>query len=79
MKLLKKLQIKDREIVQNLALIGHLGLNMVISLLIFFFLFLWLDRKLQTGNILLVLGIIIGIFSGVYINFRYLKRFYDKK
>ena len=79
MKLLQKLQIKDQEILQSLSLIGHLGLNVVVSLLIFFLFFLWLDRKLHAGNVLLIIGICIGVFSGFYLNYRFLKRFYDKK
>ena len=79
MKFLKKLQFKDQEILQSLSLIGHLGLNVVVSLLIFFLFFLWLDRKLQTGNVLLIFGILIGIFAGFYLNYRFLKRFYDQK
>ena len=69
---------KDKELLQSLALIGRLGLNTVISLLIFFFTFLYLDKKFGAGNILLIVGILLGIFTGVYINYKQLKRFYDK-
>jgi ATP synthase protein I len=79
MKLLKKLQIKDPEILRNLTIIGRLGLNIIISLLVFFLLFLWLDRRLGTGNILLFVGIIIGIFSGFYLNYTYLKEYLEDR
>ena len=78
-KLLKNLQVKDPEFIEALSLIGHLGLNIVVSLLIFFLFFLWLDRILQTGRILLGVGIMLGIFTGIYLNYKHLKRFYDKK
>jgi len=78
-KLLQKLRIKDRETLEGLTLISQLGLNIVVSLLIFFLIFLWLDRKLQTNNILLFAGIILGIACGIYLNYKHLKRFYDKK
>jgi len=78
-KLLQKLRIKDSEIFESLALISQLGLNIIVSLLIFFFIFLWLDRKLQAGNLLLFTGIILGIACGIYLNYKHLKRFYDKK
>lgn len=77
--LLKKLQIKDKEFVRYLSVVGRIGLNIVVSLLSFFFLFLWLDRRLQTGNVLLIIGIILGVFSGVYLNYKYLKPFYTNE
>ncbi|MFA5498644.1 MAG: AtpZ/AtpI family protein [Candidatus Cloacimonadia bacterium] len=69
----KELMTKDRGFIRYLSYITQLGLNMVIPLLIFFFLSLWLDRKLQTNNIILVIGTILGIVSGFLINYRFLK------
>jgi ABC-type antimicrobial peptide transport system permease subunit len=71
----KKIKI-NIEIVQYLRIITQIGLTVVGSILIFFFLFLFLDKKLNTRGILLPIGIIIGIVSGFICSYRILKRFY---
>ena len=75
MKMWKKIKINS-EIVQYLGIITQIGLTVVGSILIFFFLFLFLDKKLNTRGILLPIGIIIGIVSGFICSYRILKRFY---
>ena len=71
----KKIKINN-EIVQYLGIITQIGLTVVGSILIFFFLFLFLDKKLNTRGILIPIGIIIGIVSGIIYSYRILKRFY---
>lgn len=68
----------DREILKYLGLITQLGLQFVASILIFFLGFLYLDRLLSANNLLLVPGIVIGLFSGFYNSYRLLKKFYTK-
>ena len=71
----KKIKINN-EIVKYLGIITQIGLTVVGSILIFFFLFLFLDKKLNTRGILLPVGIILGIVSGFVYSYRILKRFY---
>ncbi len=74
--MLKKPQItKNKEILKYLQLIGQLGFLAIISLLIFFFIFLYLDRLFNTGGLLLLPGIILGIISGFLVAYRHLKKF----
>ncbi len=75
----KKHQIKDKEFIRYFSLFGRLAMNMVVPILGFFFLFFWLDGLLHTGRVLLIVGILIGIFSGVYLNYQQLKKYYDKR
>lgn len=70
--------IRDKEIMKAVGLLGRLGLNIVISLLIFFFPALYIENRFPSGNLILLTGIILGIVSGIYINYNHLKRYYGK-
>ncbi|MCK4654107.1 MAG: AtpZ/AtpI family protein [Candidatus Cloacimonetes bacterium] len=74
----KKQKILDKELLRHLSLLGQLGFTVVSSILIFFFVFLYLDRKLQTGGILVGVGVFLGVIAGVLAAYKLLKRFYDK-
>ena len=74
----KKQKILDKELLKHLSLLGQLGLTVVSSILIFFFVFLYLDRKLQTGGILVGVGVFLGVIAGVLAAYKLLKRFYEK-
>lgn len=69
---------RDNEIWRYLSLLTQLGLNMIIPLLFFFFLSLWLDRKLDAHNIILILGVVTGVVSGFILNYRTLKPFFKR-
>lgn len=51
-------------ITKALSKLTQLGLNMVVSIGICFFIGQWIDQKLNTGNIFLVIFIILGIGAG---------------
>ncbi len=70
--------LHNKEIMTTIGLLGRLGLNIVISLLLFFFPALYLESILSAGNLILILGIIAGITSGIYINYRHLKKYYER-
>ena len=57
----KKQKILDKDLLKHLSLLGQLGLAVITSILIFFFVFLYLDRKLQTGGVLVGVGYIYTI------------------
>lgn len=76
--MLKEL-LTDKEVMNSIALIGRLGLNIIISLLIFFLPALYIDNLLNAGYIILTAGILMGIISGVYLNYRQLKKYYENK
>jgi len=75
----KKLREFDREILKYIGLISQLGLIMVSSILIFFFLGLFLDKLIHTGHILTIIFIIIGVFTGGYTVYKTLMKFYEKQ
>jgi len=72
----KKLFPMNGEVIKYIGLLSQLGLTFISSLLIIFFLFLFLDRKLQTGGILLIPGLILGIVAGGVAVYRLITRFY---
>ena len=74
----KKQKILDKELLRHLSLLGQLGLTVITSILIFFFVFLYLDRKLQTGGILVGVGVFLGVIAGVLAAYKLLKGFYEK-
>jgi len=75
--LLRKI-LADKEILRSISMIGRLGLNIVISLLVFFFIFLYIEKTFNTGYVILAIGIVLGVLSGIYLNYKHLKKFYDE-
>lgn len=72
----KKLFPMDGEVFKYIGLLTQLGLTFISSLLIIFFLFLFLDRKFQTNGILLIPGLILGVLAGGVTVYRLIIRFY---
>ncbi len=68
----------DRELLSNLGLVVQLGLTMAISIVGLFLLGFYLDRKLHTKGILLIVGILLGIVSGAISCYNLIKH-YEKK
>ncbi len=74
----KNLKSSDREIIKHLGLLTQLGLTVISSILILFFLFLYLDKRFKTNGILMAVGILLGVVAGVFSAYRILKNFYEK-
>jgi len=74
----KKLKNIDSEIIKYLTLITQLGLTVIISILVLFLIFLYLDRKLHTNGILMVIGIVVGVLTGILSAYQMLKKFYRR-
>ncbi len=68
----------NKELLLNISLISQLGSTMIGSILIIFFIFLFLDKKFQTNGILLLVGILLGVILGLFSSYRLLKKFYEK-
>lgn len=51
-----------------------LGIQLVVSILLFVWIGQWADRKLGTGGLLTVLGVFIGFGATMYSLFRSLKK-----
>ncbi|MBN2460214.1 MAG: AtpZ/AtpI family protein [Candidatus Cloacimonetes bacterium] len=74
MKLTEPKQKQNNEILKYLVIITQLGFIAAFSILFFFLLFLFLDRKFHSGGILLLFGIILGIISAFWSSYRFLKK-----
>ena len=55
-----------------------LGIQFVISLVIFILLGYWLDKKLESSPLYILIGVFLGLFSGFFNLFRVVSRM-DKK
>ncbi|MCF7911795.1 MAG: AtpZ/AtpI family protein [Candidatus Cloacimonetes bacterium] len=76
--LLAEMRMKDYGFIKYLSLAGQLGLVMIISILICFFLSRYLIKALGIGQIWQVLGIIMGIFTGMLGSYKLLKNVITK-
>ncbi|MDM8533830.1 AtpZ/AtpI family protein [Clostridiaceae bacterium HSG29] len=65
---MSKLKFKDYE---NLTLISQIALIMIIPIFAGLFFGKWLDEKLQTGNIFLLVMIILGVIIAFLNLFKY--------
>jgi F0F1-type ATP synthase assembly protein I len=74
----KKLRKPDQTILKYFGLVSQLGLSFISAFLILFFLFLFLDKKLKTNGILLIIGTILGVASGIFTAYKILKKYYEK-
>jgi len=72
--LLAEMSMKDSGFIKYLALTGQLGLVMIISILIWFFLSRYLVKILGIGQIWQAAGIIMGVFTGMLGSYRLLKK-----
>jgi F0F1-type ATP synthase assembly protein I len=75
----KKMREYDREILKYIGLISQLGLLMVSSILIFFFLGLFLDKLIHTRPLLTIIFIALGVFTGGFTVYKTLMKFYEKE
>jgi uncharacterized membrane protein required for colicin V production len=76
--LLAEMRMKDYGFVKYLALAGQLGLVMIISILVWFFLSRYLIKVLGIGQIWQVLGVVLGIFTGMLGTYKLLKTVISK-
>jgi len=76
--LLEEMRMKDYGFIKYLGLAGQLGMVMVISILIWFFLSRYLTRALGIGQIWQAIGIIMGVFTGMLGSYRLLKKIISK-
>ena len=74
----KKQKILDKELLKNLGLVTQLGLSVIVSVLIFLFGFIYLDKKLHTEGRLIIVGVILGVIVGIVTAYRLIQRFYEK-
>lgn len=75
----KKYDGFDPEILKYLSLITQLGLTMIASIVIFLLIGRWIDKIYATSNIFLIIGMILGIGSGILSNYILLRKFYENK
>ncbi len=68
----------NKELLTHIGLVSQLGLTVVSAILISFFVFLYLDRKFHTDGILIIVGVLMGVFSGLLAAYKLLKKFYKK-
>jgi succinate-acetate transporter protein len=74
----KKIPKFNNEFYQYFTLITQLGLTVISSILIFTFLFVFLDSRLNSNGILIPVGVILGVLTGVFAAYKLLKRNFEK-
>ncbi|MBN2285469.1 MAG: AtpZ/AtpI family protein [Tissierellales bacterium] len=70
---------KRTKILENLALVTQIGIVMIVPIMIGLFLGKFLDEKLGTGNIFLLIFIIAGVGSAFLNVYKIAMRDYKKK
>ena len=61
---------KPVELTKYVSLLLRLGLKMVISILLFFSIGLWIEKKIESKGLILLIGILIGIACGFYLLYK---------
>ena len=70
---------KNRSWAENLSIVMQIGLTMAGCICFCFFIGLYLDRRLHTKGILIVVFTILGIAGGANVVYRQLKEIIDQK
>ncbi len=70
----KKPDPSEKNLMSVFILVSNLGFVMVFSILVSFFLGLWLDKFFQKDYIFLITFVIVGITAGFFQCYRLLKK-----
>jgi len=57
--------MKNKEIFQSLAYLTQVGLNILIPIILMTFVGTWIDSKLGSGHLALIICILLGIGAGL--------------
>ena len=63
-----------KELFKNFALISQLGFSVIISILLFVFGFVFIDKKLDANGNLIIVGIVLGVIAGIMAAYRLVKK-----
>ncbi|MDA3812666.1 MAG: AtpZ/AtpI family protein [Candidatus Cloacimonetes bacterium] len=74
MKMWKKKNPLNNELLKYISLVTQLGLTVIGSILIFLVGALYLEKKFQTEGVLILVGVLIGVVAGVFAAYRLLKK-----
>ena len=66
----------NKEILKNISLITQLGLSVISSILLFVLGFVYLDKRLHTDGKLIIIGVLLGVATGVLAAYKLLKKSY---
>ncbi|MBT3168329.1 MAG: hypothetical protein HN952_07975 [Candidatus Cloacimonetes bacterium] len=67
-------KLQNKEIIVYFEMVSQLGLTVIGSMLFMFLIFLFLDRKFAFGGKLIPFGVILGVFLGIFMAYRILKK-----
>jgi ATP synthase protein I len=59
---------------ESLALIGQLGFTIAVPIALLAIVGSWLDSVIHTGHVFVLLGLLLGLISGLYGAYRLFKR-----
>ncbi len=79
MKMWKRNNPLNNELLKYISLVTQLGLTVISSILIFLIGALYLEKKFQTEGVLILVGVLIGVVVGVFVAYRLLKKSIEKK
>ena len=63
-----------KEVFEGLGLVAQLGVTMVVNILIFFFIGLFIEKKLHLKGIPIIIGVFCGIVSGAFTCYKLIKK-----
>lgn len=77
--MLKKKNPLNSELIKYISLISQLGFTIIGSILLFLAGAMFLERKFQTEGILILIGVFLGVVSGVFAAYKLLKKTLEKE
>ncbi|MCF7857880.1 MAG: AtpZ/AtpI family protein [Candidatus Cloacimonetes bacterium] len=72
--MLKKNKKLNSVLVKYISLITQLGLTMISSILICLLGAVYLERKIQTDGLIILIGVLIGVAAGIFLSYKLLKK-----
>ena len=68
----------NSELLKYISLTSQLGLTVIGSILILLAVSIYLEKKFQTNGLIILIGILIGVVSGVFSAYKLLKKSIEK-
>ncbi len=75
----KKKNPLNNELIKYISLISQLGFTIIGSILLFLAGAIFLERKLKTDGIVILIGVLLGVVTGVFAAYKLLKKTLEKE